>query len=244
MSWLFSQALVAEYLEATYLGGEQSAQWSETATPQAYCSPDKMTNVSRLSRFGMTFAPLTDDRGAELLTWFREGFLARTSASQEKEPELTESVPVFGLKCLGLLARFDRDSCSWKTPQLSLLGGGSESLQTLPRWGIAADGELWELAMSERPIGENESGFWLTPSANEDAAGTPNGKMQKMLGNDPRIRGTTPEEWARGTLNPTWVEWLMGWPLGWTDLKPLEMDRFQQWQQQHLNYSANPKLRQ
>ena len=23
-----------------------------------------------------------------------------------------------------------------------------------------------------------------------------------------------------GSLNPTWVEWLMGWPLGWTDLKP------------------------
>ena len=23
-----------------------------------------------------------------------------------------------------------------------------------------------------------------------------------------------------GHLNPTWVEWLMGWPLGWTDLKP------------------------
>jgi hypothetical protein len=28
-----------------------------------------------------------------------------------------------------------------------------------------------------------------------------------------------------GSLNPTWVEWLMGWPLGWTDLKPLEMDK-------------------
>ena len=28
-----------------------------------------------------------------------------------------------------------------------------------------------------------------------------------------------------GTLNPTWVEWLMGWPLEWTDLKPLEMDK-------------------
>jgi hypothetical protein len=24
----------------------------------------------------------------------------------------------------------------------------------------------------------------------------------------------------RGTLNPTWVEWLMGFPLGWTDSKP------------------------
>jgi hypothetical protein len=25
-----------------------------------------------------------------------------------------------------------------------------------------------------------------------------------------------------GKLNPMWVEWLMGWPAGWTDLKPLE----------------------
>ena len=38
-----------------------------------------------------------------------------------------------------------------------------------------------------------------------------------------------------GRLNPTWVEWLMGWPLGWTDLKPLEMAKFQEWQQQHLD---------
>ena len=36
-----------------------------------------------------------------------------------------------------------------------------------------------------------------------------------------------------GQLNPTWVEWLMGWPLGWTDLKPLAMDKFQQWRQMH-----------
>ena len=36
-----------------------------------------------------------------------------------------------------------------------------------------------------------------------------------------------------GQLNPTWVEWLQGWPLGWTDLEPSGMDRFQSWQQQH-----------
>jgi hypothetical protein len=39
-----------------------------------------------------------------------------------------------------------------------------------------------------------------------------------------------------GPLNPNWVEWLMGWPIGWTDLKPLEMARFQEWQQQHGKY--------
>jgi hypothetical protein len=36
-----------------------------------------------------------------------------------------------------------------------------------------------------------------------------------------------------GPLNPDWVEWLMGWPIGWTDLKPLETGRFLEWQQQH-----------
>ncbi len=35
-----------------------------------------------------------------------------------------------------------------------------------------------------------------------------------------------------GQLNPMWVEWLMGWPLGWTDLKPLETDKSHSVQQQ------------
>lgn len=37
----------------------------------------------------------------------------------------------------------------------------------------------------------------------------------------------------RMTLNPAWVEWLMGWCIGWTDLEPLEMDKFQSWRQLH-----------
>jgi hypothetical protein len=41
---------------------------------------------------------------------------------------------------------------------------------------------------------------------------------------------------AGGSLNPQWVEWLMGWPIGWTDLKPLETDKFQQW----LNLHGKP----
>jgi hypothetical protein len=69
--------------------------------------------------------------------------------------------------------------------------------------------------------------MWNTPQANEDAAGTPEGDMQKMLGNNPLIRGVCKDHWKRGTLNPEWVEWLMGWPIGWTDLKPLGMDKCQ-----------------
>jgi hypothetical protein len=38
-----------------------------------------------------------------------------------------------------------------------------------------------------------------------------------------------------GQLNPTWVEWLMGWTLGWTDLKPLVMDKSLSVPQPHGN---------
>ena len=68
-----------------------------------------------------------------------------------------------------------------------------------------------------------------TPTANEDAAGTPKGNMQKMLGNDPRVRGVTSDEWNKGALNPDWVEWLMGWPIGWSDLEPISKESFNEW---------------
>ena len=57
------------------------------------------------------------------------------------------------------------------------------------------------------------------------------------------LNKNTPKEEARqmgagngGKLNPMWVEWLMGWPLGWTDLKPLETDKSLCVPQQPLSY--------
>ena len=87
MSWLFSQALVEEYLGANFLDGEQSAPLSGSHTQQAYCAPDKMTAFSRLSRFGMTFKPLTEDLGEKLLTLFRGVFLAKIFQPLEKGQE-------------------------------------------------------------------------------------------------------------------------------------------------------------
>ena len=36
-----------------------------------------------------------------------------------------------------------------------------------------------------------------------------------------------------GSLNPTWVEWLMGWPLGWTDCAAPATAKYQEWRQWH-----------
>jgi hypothetical protein len=36
-----------------------------------------------------------------------------------------------------------------------------------------------------------------------------------------------------GQLNPTWVEWLMGWPLGWTDCGASATAKFREWCASH-----------
>jgi hypothetical protein len=36
-----------------------------------------------------------------------------------------------------------------------------------------------------------------------------------------------------GSLNPPWVEWLMGWPLGWTDCARSATDKYRQWSGSH-----------
>ena len=85
MSWLYSRVLVEEYLAGNCSDGELSALLSGNPTLQVVLQPDKTTRFWKLSRYGMTCSPLTDDRGAELLTLFLEAFRARTLAAQEKE---------------------------------------------------------------------------------------------------------------------------------------------------------------
>ena len=274
MSWLFSQVLVEEYLGDISSDGEQSVQSSGSPTQLAYLHPDKMTEFSRLSRFGMTYKPLTEDRGEELLMSYREDFPVRTSLPQEKEQGSKESEAECGEKWRGWLAKYDPDSCSWRTAQCSLLEDLNECLETLPRSGMTRDGLLWELPMLAHHTSETESGLaqksppppiWTTPTAHmsketnapsEHQRNTPTLTAQ-VNWPTPRARdykGATsqdamekaakrgfgpdlPEKAAAmsggGQLNPNWVEWLMGWPLGWTDLKQLETDKFQKWQDEH-----------
>jgi hypothetical protein len=45
---------------------------------------------------------------------------------------------------------------------------------------------------------------------------------------------------VNGALNPPWVEWLMGWPIGATDLKALGTDKFHsRWLQPMQSYLTN-----
>ena len=47
-----------------------------------------------------------------------------------------------------------------------------------------------------------------------------------------------------GKLNPRWVEWLMGWPIGWVSFERLETDRFHEWLRKHgVDCEAGSSLR-
>lgn len=55
---------------------------------------------------------------------------------------------------------------------------------------------------------------------------------------DFKIEREAHEAGLSGRLNPMWVEWLMGWPLGWTASSALETGKYQEWLQQHGPSSA------
>jgi DNA (cytosine-5)-methyltransferase 1 len=74
--------------------------------------------------------------------------------------------------------------------------------------------------------------IWPTPTSSEHKYRL-QGESQASKCLEAQARRGELEEGSGGTLNPNWVEWLMGWPPGWSDLKPLEMDKFQKWQEQH-----------
>jgi hypothetical protein len=167
MSWLFSQVLVEEYLGGNSLDGEQSVQSSGNPTQQAYCAPDKMMDFSRLSRFGMTYKPLTADLGAELLTLYLEDFHAQTLAQQEKAQESMEKTQDSGEKWRGSFVKYSPDLHLWKTHQCSLLGDLDEFLETWPQWGLMRDGECWEQQTLAQTISATAFGLLLNPMENQ-----------------------------------------------------------------------------
>lgn len=42
---------------------------------------------------------------------------------------------------------------------------------------------------------------------------------------------TTPDWDVDGQLNPSWMEWLMGWPSGWTGETPLSSEQVRAWRE-------------
>lgn len=166
--------------------------------------------------------------GAEGLMSCAPEFHASGSALLEKGK--ASSTPMFTLHFCGLFARLCQPRYSWKTPHSSLFEGLDNFSGTWPQWGIMRGGECFALTMSDYRITAPESGWLPTPS------GTSNhgknhvaGSIQEWGGSWNSLRGTAIGKRKSQELE----ELLLGWPVGWSDLTPLETAKFQAWLRSH-----------
>lgn len=89
-----------------------------------------------------------------------------------------------------------------------------------------------EVAIAEG-IRERGKAIWKTPQR-DDAKNSGNNEVRRE-GLSRQVRLT---EGPSGKLNPQWVEWLMGWKIGWTDLNPLETGKCHNAPRSHGEHSA------
>lgn len=193
---------------------------------------------------------LLGDSDEFLETWPRWGSMLNGESFLRPIPALTISESASGF---------------WPTPTASLADKGGRVTPTKGREG----GTLIE-ALSARmyptPCAIDSSGGRMNKSASSGAKERPTlGLMaKKNLWPTPcasASKGASPAALTRkdgkyrsndridhavmasdgGQLNPEWVEWLMGWPIGHTALKPLETGRYQEWLQQHSPFSQTNK---
>ncbi len=242
MSWLFSRALVVEFLPAVSSGGGPSAPLNTTATPQAFLSRDRTTDAWSRFPSGMTCEPLTEDHGEAVLMSFLEAFPVRISVVQGGAQGLTEREAGSGERWQGSFAKYDPGMSSWRTHQCSLLGGFTEFSETWPKWGSMRSGACWERTMLVPTTRGKESGLLPTPMKNLWPTPTAHNAKECAAPSEHNRNTPTLSAQAGGKLNPTWVAWLMGWPLGWTDLNASAMDKYQQWRQLHSAPSEAEKI--
>lgn len=312
-----------EFLPTCDLDTLQSGLSRSRNIPDEFCCNDNLTEFFQCFQFGTILerseqtilsAEISsiDAERSETSSPSAEDFHAKTSARQAKARALTEQKAASGERCRVLLAKYDRNSCSWRTQQLCLFGGLIEFSEKWPRWGMIQNGELY---LEQMPSGlmeiqqlitnAKESGLLVnmrktisvpTPTCDgyksdgdlrilfknfdENEALTlcsraakskkqkamsvrrreltrrfptlhgfsKDGKSNEPSGNelgrtiDRSLRVPTvtkhnanefnsPKESERNTpslasivqgiINPNWVEFLMGFPIGWTSMQPL-----------------------
>lgn len=131
--------------------------------------------------------------------------------------------------------------------QVTLGGSLEEFSETWPRWGIMLRGVVGRLPELELPIVETGCSSWPTPTTadcyvdklkssqqkhgsmhsvnlSQDVQMFPSPTASMMTTGDmeqAKYHSSKRPEYKEvngGALNPQWVEWLMGFPPGWTDL--------------------------
>ena len=229
MSWHFLQEGEEASWPASSWDGAPSALSSLMPAADPSCSHASATDYSSRSQSGTTCGPSTGVLGAVTSMSSAEGSPVRTSALPASAPASTGSEAASGRTWHASLARWDRGSCSWRTPQLSLLGDSDVFSGTWPAWGTMRTGVCWARTPVAFRITEPACGWLPTPSGVNGGRNNTMGRVDEWGGSSNPLRGTP----IGRALSPNFEETVMGWPTDWTARTPLGTARFRQWLASH-----------
>ena len=202
----------------------------ESTTESSMKPQSSLTCVSSSSPVALTS---TED----LLMWLQQDSPASPSQLSEdnKEKMTTE---ICGHKPSISFAEYDHDTACWRTSQGCLLTNmQDEYLETWPKAGLMLDGVCYPQPKWERHISVIESGLLPTPAASDYKGGrSPEAAENCGRGENNNFRDYCRQIHGLTYPIPAHMEAMMDWPIGWSEPKPLEMDKYQQWLQRHGDY--------
>lgn len=234
-------------LPISFLDTNQQLQLSGMDMPAKSSEKEQQTDGSLDCKCGKgTFDCSIHPSTPEAWTLFMRDSLAKTLALLEsRQAYLREPDQVFTEKSCASLAWYDQSSCSWKTYQQSLVTDWEPYSETWPRWGMTQGGSAYAHPMSGLSMSENDGSCLPTLTVNGnynrkglsktsgDGLATALKKLPTLCARDWKDSGTSNAERNRNTpplavhaggpLNPEWCEWFMGFPIGHTELKGLEI---------------------
>jgi hypothetical protein len=182
---------------------------------------------------------------------FQDSFLAGTLAP------FSETWPRAGMVCAGEFYRqpnwerriSETDCGLWPTPKTTeykdprgKTGNRSDEAKTKAGWTLSEKVRMFPTPTDPSKGGGSSrshdrrdeipslqgmarAGKWPTPKARDYRTG-----MEARV--EPRAEAGLPvdlNDQVGGQLNPQWVSWLMGWPLGWESLQPMRQETWRAW---------------
>ena len=183
-------------------------------------------SIGLTSRDMETFEPLTGQLFPEWKSC-AAGSLAKISALPESELGSMGNAQDSGVNTSEPFAHFDPDTSSWKTYQVCLLTNTWDVFsETWPRSGMTQNGQCFLRAPLVRHICGKGCSLWPTPTASafkqdvndsgEYAQRRAKSGQQITIALAVKLMGN---QSVCGNLNPQFLEWLMGYPIGWTALE-------------------------
>ena len=255
MSWLY---LPGQDLDCLPVNGcldiESCAMSKKIGTELKFSKPELEMDISTMRPSGETLEHSTGNPGVD--AWILSLRASRANRSPvEVSGEEKRMSAMDGRIPFALFERYNPRGYFWKTAQTSLTFLENTNspviskplLKSFPKRGIWVHGVVYRLPAWERytkgsgcgllptPVKGDGKSFYVATRRSAERVlrkdyGASSAQMHWMM------YGVISQDLKKGWANPAFGELMMGCPIGWSDLKPLGMGKFQQWLDSHGDF--------